>query len=47
MENTIKVSVARMGTHIQTVELPQGSLVMDALRKLSYDLDSVRLVKLN
>lgn len=47
MENTIKVSIARLGTSINEVEIPTGSTVMNALRKAGYDLDWVVSIKRN
>ena len=45
--NTIKVSIAKLGTSIQEVELTLGSNVMQALRKAGFNLDSVISVKRN
>lgn len=47
MENLIKVSIAKLGTSIQSVEIPTGSNVMTALRKAGYNLDGVVSVKRN
>lgn len=47
MPTTIKVSIARLGTSIQEVEVETGSNVMAALRKANYDLDAVVSAKRN
>ena len=47
MPTTIKVSIARLGTSIQEVEVETGSNVMTALRKAGYDLDAVVSAKRN
>jgi hypothetical protein len=40
MEPTmIKVSIAKLGSSIQEVEVPMGSTVMTALKKAGYNLD--------
>lgn len=43
----MKVSIAKLGTSIQEVEIPTGSNVMTALRKAGYNLDGVVSVKRN
>lgn len=48
METTnIKVSIAKLGTSIQEVEVPTWATVMQALRKAGYNLDWVVSVKRN
>jgi len=47
MPTTIKVSIARLGTSIQEVELEVWALAMDALRSAGYDMDSVNTIKRN
>lgn len=46
-ETMINVSIAKLGNPIQDVQLPEGSVVMDALRKAGYNLDAVLSVKRN
>lgn len=46
-ENLIKVSIAKLGSGIQTVEIAEWSTVMVALRKAGYNLDSVVSTKRN
>jgi sulfur carrier protein ThiS len=43
----ITVSIAKLGTSIQEVEVPTGSNVMAALRKANFNLDGVVSVKRN
>ena len=45
--NTIRVSIAKLGTSIQEVVIPEGSNVMAALRKADYNLDAVVTIKRN
>ena len=47
MPTTIKVSIARLGTSIQEVELDVGASAMDALRSAGYDMDAVNTIKRN
>ena len=50
MENTvemIQVSIAKLGTSIQTVDVAINSTVMTALRKAGYNLDEVQSIKRN
>ena len=46
-DTTIKVSIAKLGTSIQEIEIPTGSNVMVALRKAGFNLDGVVSVKRN
>lgn len=47
MPTTIKVSIAKLGTSLQEVEVDAQSTVMTALRKAGFNLDSVVSVKRN
>lgn len=47
MPTTIKVSIAKLGTSIQEVEVEVGSTAMQALRKAGFNLDSVVSIKRN
>lgn len=44
---TINVSIAKLGTNIQSVQIPTGSNVMTALRKAGFNLDELVSVKRN
>jgi len=47
MPTTMQISIAKLWTSIQTVEVEIGSNVMMALRKAGFNLDSVVSVKRN
>lgn len=47
MPTTMQISIAKLWTSIQTVEVEIGSNVMVALRKAGFNLDSVVSVKRN
>lgn len=45
--NLMKVSIAKLGTSIQEVEIAVGATAMVALRKAGFNLDSVVSIKRN
>lgn len=47
MPTMITVSIAKLGTSIQKVQVAPGSAAMEALRSAGYDLDSVVSIKRN